>query len=144
MCREYSREELRIIHQFKRGNPDICYYCGKHVSGKDKTVDHKIPRSRGGRTYYSNLCIACEFDNQQKGDMTDTEYIEFLQSKNSKHVKNLINEIDIEKHKKLSHNMIVQEHDIMEARNDSRTRSYIKSDYRMQHMNNLFKQIEAM
>lgn len=144
MCRDYTSEELRIIHQFKRGNPDYCYYCGKHITGRDKTVNHKIPRSRGGKTWYSNLCCCCPKCNNEKGDMTDTEYIEYLNTKNSKHVKNLINEIDVERHKKLTHNMIVQEHDIMEARNDSRTRSYIRpANYHLQHLNNLFRQIEA-
>lgn len=151
MCKEYTQEELRIIRQFRNHNPHICYYCGKSITNDDDlTVDHKIPRDRFGKTWYSNLAIACKKCNKEKGSMTDTEYIEFKQrfnefkqTKNTKRIKKLITEIQDDEHKLKTNDMINQEHIIMEARNDSRVRSYIRPNYYIQHMDNLFRQIEA-
>ncbi|GAB7036670.1 MULTISPECIES: HNH endonuclease [Catenuloplanes] len=46
-----------------------CAYCGGHAS----TVDHVMPRSRGGRNSWSNTVAACGACNQRKGDRTPTE-----------------------------------------------------------------------
>ncbi|MEV4536104.1 HNH endonuclease [Asanoa sp. NPDC049518] len=46
-----------------------CGYCGGHAS----TVDHVLPRSRGGRNTWSNTIAACEGCNQRKGDRTPAE-----------------------------------------------------------------------
>lgn len=53
-----------------------CGYCGCKVYARthrnrdlDKaTVDHKIPRSRGGTDAWSNLVLACLECNEGKGD----------------------------------------------------------------------------
>lgn len=54
---------------FKRDN-NCCQYCG---STKDLTLDHVIPRSRGGRTSWDNLITACKPCNSKKGDLTPEE-----------------------------------------------------------------------
>jgi 5-methylcytosine-specific restriction endonuclease McrA len=50
-----------------------CQYCGVKGTGFDLTIDHIIPRSRGGRTVPENLCAACFACNQRKGDRTPEE-----------------------------------------------------------------------
>lgn len=50
-----------------------CQYCGKSVPKSLATVDHILPRSRGGRSSWSNLCTACQKCNNKKGDMTPQE-----------------------------------------------------------------------
>ncbi len=54
-----------------------CIFCGVHagdvVRGKvltksDLTVDHLIPRSRGGRDTWTNTACACYACNHRKGD----------------------------------------------------------------------------
>jgi len=50
-----------------------CQYCGVSGTGFDLTIDHIIPRSRGGRTAPENLCAACFACNQRKGDRTPEE-----------------------------------------------------------------------
>jgi 5-methylcytosine-specific restriction endonuclease McrA len=42
-----------------------CQYCG---AGKALTIDHVIPRSRGGGHTWDNVVIACERCNGKKGD----------------------------------------------------------------------------
>lgn len=46
-----------------------CGYCGGHAT----TVDHVLPRSRGGRNLWTNTIAACEGCNQRKGDRTPAE-----------------------------------------------------------------------
>ncbi|MAE84888.1 MAG: HNH endonuclease [Flammeovirgaceae bacterium] len=49
---------------FKRDNHS-CQYCG---SGKDLTLDHLIPKSKGGKSSWTNLVTACKRCNSYKGD----------------------------------------------------------------------------
>ena len=50
-----------------------CQYCGTRGNGFELTIDHIVPRSRGGRTTPDNLCAACFSCNQRKGDRTPEE-----------------------------------------------------------------------
>lgn len=51
---------------FKRDKGE-CQYCG---SKKQLTIDHVVPRSKGGKTNWNNLITACHRCNVQKGDKT--------------------------------------------------------------------------
>lgn len=44
-----------------------CQYCGAMPGRSELTVDHVIPRSRGGRHDWVNLVTACKRCNQVKG-----------------------------------------------------------------------------
>ncbi|WP_203922774.1 HNH endonuclease [Rugosimonospora africana] len=46
-----------------------CAYCGGHAT----TVDHVMPRSRGGKNSWRNTVAACGGCNQRKGDRTPAE-----------------------------------------------------------------------
>lgn len=55
---------------------DQCYYCRKpvvelHVLGIQMTVDHVLPKSRGGGNESTNLVTACEPCNNCKSDSTE-------------------------------------------------------------------------
>lgn len=47
-----------------------CQYCG---ATSDLTIDHVIPRSRGGASSWDNLTTACRQCNSKKGDFTPEE-----------------------------------------------------------------------
>ena len=47
-----------------------CQYCGK---SSDLTIDHIIPRSRGGKDTWENLVAACDRCNHKKGNRTPKE-----------------------------------------------------------------------
>jgi 5-methylcytosine-specific restriction endonuclease McrA len=47
-----------------------CQYCGATPGRAELTVDHVIPRSRGGRHHWLNLVTACKRCNQIKGSLT--------------------------------------------------------------------------
>jgi 5-methylcytosine-specific restriction endonuclease McrA len=53
-----------------RRDGNNCQYCG---SGKDLTIDHVMPRSRGGKSSWDNLVAACKACNSRKGDYTPEE-----------------------------------------------------------------------
>ena len=48
-----------------------CQYCG--YVGNDLTLDHVVPRSRGGGDTWENLVTACVRCNVQKGNRTPKE-----------------------------------------------------------------------
>ncbi|MEM6926153.1 MAG: HNH endonuclease [Myxococcota bacterium] len=50
-----------------------CGYCGRTGTAAQLTIDHVHPRSRGGRTEWSNVVTACAPCNRRKGDRTPTE-----------------------------------------------------------------------
>src|SRR6185369_16267697 len=50
-----------------------CQYCGVRGTPTDLSIDHILPRSRGGRTAPENLCVACKPCNSRKGDRTPSE-----------------------------------------------------------------------
>lgn len=56
-----------------------CYYCGGGLSRKNSTVDHLLPRSRGGLSESGNLVATCKQCNHDKGDMTEEEYYKYLE-----------------------------------------------------------------
>lgn len=51
---------------FKRDH-GRCQYCG---TTKDLTIDHVIPRSKGGKSTWTNLVTACKRCNSKKSDYT--------------------------------------------------------------------------
>ncbi len=65
----YRGVELSRMNIFKRDNHS-CQYCG---TGKDLSIDHVIPRSRGGASNWKNLVTACKACNARKGDNTPEE-----------------------------------------------------------------------
>jgi 5-methylcytosine-specific restriction endonuclease McrA len=45
----------------------VCQYCGSALPAHDLTFDHVIPKSRGGRTTWTNVVTACSPCNLRKG-----------------------------------------------------------------------------
>jgi len=65
----YKKVAMTRHNIFKRdGNQ--CVYCG-HTD--NLTLDHIIPRAKGGRSTWDNLVTACQRCNSQKGDRTPEE-----------------------------------------------------------------------
>ncbi len=76
---------IRLGHMVKRPHPRIplskreifhrddytCQYCGK--KGRALTIDHVIPRYRGGPHTWQNLVTACSSCNRHKGGRTPEE-----------------------------------------------------------------------
>lgn len=65
-------------HNVMRRDNYSCQYCG---AVRNLTLDHLLPRSRGGETKWQNLVTACSRCNSRKGDRTPEEAGLKLQSK---------------------------------------------------------------
>ncbi len=47
-----------------------CQYCGDQPGSSELTIDHVIPRSRGGLSTWENCVLACVECNKKKADRT--------------------------------------------------------------------------
>ena len=50
-----------------------CQYCGTGFSAADLTFDHVVPRSKGGRTNWTNVVAACGSCNLRKGNLLPSQ-----------------------------------------------------------------------
>lgn len=51
----------------------LCQYCGRKFRSDELTIDHVLPRSRGGDTSWTNCVLSCVRCNAKKGDRTPLE-----------------------------------------------------------------------
>lgn len=65
----YKKVALSRVNVYKR-DAYRCQYCS---SRDDLTLDHILPRSRGGKDTWTNLVTACQKCNTMKGDRTPAE-----------------------------------------------------------------------
>ena len=63
--RKLSRREVFIRDSYR------CQYCGKNT--RDLTLDHVVPRSRGGLHTWQNVASACKRCNHRKAGRTPRE-----------------------------------------------------------------------
>jgi len=52
-----------------------CYYCGEDTPSNLRTIDHKIPLSKGGGHVADNLVMACWSCNCSKRDLNEIEFL---------------------------------------------------------------------
>ncbi len=63
MAPSNKRKRLRLLMNYP-----YCAYCGVKLSQRNSTVDHVVPKCRGGSNSLSNLVLSCEKCNADKGD----------------------------------------------------------------------------
>jgi len=68
------RQEVKFNRRnlFARDH-NTCQYCGRRYTTSQLSLDHVIPRSRGGKTTWENIVIACVPCNQRKGGRTPVQ-----------------------------------------------------------------------
>jgi len=52
---------------------NTCQYCGKILAAGELTLDHVVPRSRGGASTWENLVACCHSCNRRKGNQLPHE-----------------------------------------------------------------------
>jgi 5-methylcytosine-specific restriction endonuclease McrA len=62
-----SRKNLLLRDRY------TCQFCGRAFPAHELTLDHVIPRSRGGHTDWDNLVACCHKCNNLKGDRLPEE-----------------------------------------------------------------------
>lgn len=68
----HQKVPLTRANIFKRDNYK-CVYCGEHHRGA-MTLDHVVPRSKGGEDSFENLVTCCMPCNFEKDDLTVEEW----------------------------------------------------------------------
>ncbi len=76
----FSRRNLLIRDHF------TCQYCGNNLDSQSLTIDHLVPRSRGGTSTWLNCVLSCVRCNSRKGSRTPEEAGMQLLSKPSRPV----------------------------------------------------------
>ncbi|MGE4613934.1 MAG: HNH endonuclease [Planctomycetota bacterium] len=56
-----------------RRDRNTCQYCGKRPGTRELTIDHILPRSRGGKLNWGNCVLACVSCNKRKANRTPDE-----------------------------------------------------------------------
>jgi 5-methylcytosine-specific restriction endonuclease McrA len=64
---KFSRFNMALRDHFK------CQYCNIEVDYENSTIDHVIPRSKGGKTTWDNVVTCCTKCNSAKGSRTDVK-----------------------------------------------------------------------
>ena len=67
--RDLDEHAVASVTAVLRRDSNTCGYCGDFAT----TVDHILPRSRGGPNSWANLIAACLVCNQLKADLTPEE-----------------------------------------------------------------------
>src|SRR3989442_9421021 len=65
--RALSRKNILLRDRY------TCQFCGRVFPSQELTLDHVIPRSRGGHTHWDNLGACCQTGNNLKGDRLTEE-----------------------------------------------------------------------
>ncbi len=65
--RALSRKNILLRDRY------TCQFCGHRFPTADLTLDHVLPRSRGGRSAWENLVACCYGCNNRKSDRTPEE-----------------------------------------------------------------------
>jgi 5-methylcytosine-specific restriction endonuclease McrA len=74
---DYDRLPKQVV-RFNRRNifardGNRCQYCGKRFPTSELSLDHVVPRSRGGETSWENIVCSCVKCNVRKGGRTPAE-----------------------------------------------------------------------
>ncbi len=65
--RALSRKNILLRDRY------TCQFCGRVLPASELTLDHVVPRSRGGHTDWDNLVACCHSCNNLKGDRLPDE-----------------------------------------------------------------------
>jgi 5-methylcytosine-specific restriction endonuclease McrA len=68
---------LKVEELIERDGPS-CVWCGREPWRRDLTLEHVVPRSRGGHTTPENAVVACRACNRRRGSRPVDAYVRDL------------------------------------------------------------------
>jgi 5-methylcytosine-specific restriction endonuclease McrA len=68
---------LTVEQLIERDGPR-CVWCGRELWRRDLTIEHVVPRSRGGHTTPDNAVVACRSCNRRRGSRPVDAYVRDL------------------------------------------------------------------
>lgn len=69
--RRQNRRKTIYKMTMKREGSVPCFVCHEHVELKDMSLEHIIPRSKGGSDDMDNLSISHKSCNEERGNIVD-------------------------------------------------------------------------
>jgi len=84
---KYIRKRFKSSVPYSKKNVfmrdgQVCQFCGTHITNIDKcTIDHVLPKSKGGKSKWENCVTACKPCNHRKADRTCSEAKMYLKRK---------------------------------------------------------------
>lgn len=78
--KQTKKERIRKKHSIIAESKRICYICNEQIPEEEiATIDHIIPKSRDKRAdTYDNMRCCCSRCNNDKGNMTLSEYVQHM------------------------------------------------------------------
>lgn len=70
-----SKIKKRRRESLFRRNGNRCTYCPTILTPETATLDHIVPRDKGGRNCLANLCLACFPCNRAKADKSFVKFV---------------------------------------------------------------------
>ncbi len=72
-----GRSKFDYLFEYQDGK---CFYCQKEMTN-DATMDHVVPKSKGGKKSRKNIVLACRNCNSKKGNMPIEKFLLTLKIK---------------------------------------------------------------
>ena len=72
------QNQIRMRPRFLQETGGVCIYCGHQITSEEGTLDHIIPKIKGGVTEDFNLIACCYECNQRKRDKYPRRFIESM------------------------------------------------------------------
>lgn len=87
ILKQSKRERIKHKHNIIAESKRVCYICNRRIpESETATIDHVIPKSRNKRAdTYANMRCCCERCNNDKGNMTLSEYVRYIKSRREKY-----------------------------------------------------------
>lgn len=80
---KHEKERVRGLRLTMLEDDPHCYYCGKAVDVLNSTLDHIIPRCKGG----TDKVLACVVCNHLKKAMSESQFFAYLDSRSEQEEK---------------------------------------------------------
>ncbi len=111
VAKSFSRMTYKSIKlsndNIRKRDNNICQYTGKRLLYNEGSIDHIIPKSRGGKDTWDNLVLCEKKLNTKKGNKTPEEAgLELINQPVKPKIKPFSAEIEKKQHKDWSHFMI--------------------------------------
>ena len=72
---EITRRRRMKARLFAGRTRVACCFCGKLLTIKQATIEHIVPKSRGGEFEFENLTLSCQPCNSRRGDIGYDEFL---------------------------------------------------------------------